>query len=92
MQTERILNNEYAMDVGLRGVRENDEWLLDVFQDSRVCSHFHMSIQSAQSEVLKEMKRKYTRHDVESALHKIADKGPNSYVGMDVISGFPTES
>ena len=35
MLTERILNNEYAMDVGLRGVRENDEWLLDVFQDRK---------------------------------------------------------
>ena len=23
------------MDVGLRGVRENDEWLLDVFQDRK---------------------------------------------------------
>lgn len=71
---------------------EVSDRLLDVFQDSRVCSHFHMSIQSAQSEVLKEMKRKYTRQDVESALHKIADKVPNSYVGMDVITGFPTES
>tara|TARA_B110001454_G_scaffold219192_1_gene251219 strand:- start:103923 stop:105263 length:1341 start_codon:yes stop_codon:yes gene_type:complete len=71
---------------------EVSDRLLDVFQDSRVCSHFHMSIQSAQSEVLKEMKRKYTRSDVETALHKIAVKVPNAYVGMDVITGFPTES
>lgn len=66
--------------------------LLDVFQDSRVCSHFHMSIQSAQSDVLKEMKRKYTQNDVESALNKIAVRVPNAYVGMDVITGFPTET
>lgn len=71
---------------------EVSDRLLDVFQDSRVCSHFHMSIQSAQSEVLKEMKRKYTQSDVESALHRIALRVPGAYVGMDVITGFPTET
>lgn len=35
MQTERILNNEFAMDVRQRGVRENDEWMLDIFQDRK---------------------------------------------------------
>jgi threonylcarbamoyladenosine tRNA methylthiotransferase MtaB len=71
---------------------EVSDRLLELFQDSRVCSHFHMSIQSAQSEVLKEMKRKYTRADVESALNKIDARVANAYVGMDVIVGFPTET
>lgn len=70
---------------------EVSDRLLELYQDSRMCSHFHMSIQSAQSEVLKEMKRKYTRADVESSLNRIASKVKNAYVGMDVIVGFPTE-
>lgn len=71
---------------------EVSDRLLELYQDERMCSHFHMSIQSAQTDVLKEMKRKYTRHDVESSLDRIAKKVKNAYVGMDVIVGFPTES
>jgi len=71
---------------------EVSDRLLELYQDSRLCPHFHMSIQSAQTEVLRDMKRKYSRADVESALTKISLKVPNVFVGMDVIAGFPTET
>jgi threonylcarbamoyladenosine tRNA methylthiotransferase MtaB len=66
--------------------------LLDLYQNSRMCPHFHMSIQSADSEVLHAMKRKYTREDVISSLEKIQKRVPGAFVGMDVIAGFPTET
>lgn len=66
--------------------------LLDLYQDSRMCPHFHMSIQSANTDVLREMKRKYTQDDVISALQKIQARVPGAFVGMDVIAGFPTET
>jgi threonylcarbamoyladenosine tRNA methylthiotransferase MtaB len=50
-----------------------------------------MSIQSADTETLKEMKRKYTETEVESALHNIS-KIKDVFVGMDVIAGFPSET
>lgn len=71
---------------------EISDRMLELYQDPRMCSHFHMSIQSAQSDVLREMKRKYTGQDVQSMLRKINVKVKNAYVGMDVIVGFPTES
>ncbi|WP_374032955.1 radical SAM protein [Bdellovibrio bacteriovorus] len=71
---------------------EVSERLLDLYQDSRLCPHFHMSIQSANTDVLFHMKRKYTQADVQKSLRAIADRVPGSFVGMDVITGFPTET
>lgn len=71
---------------------EVSDRLLELYQDKRLCPHFHMSIQSANTDVLFHMKRKYTQNDVQKSLLAIAQKVPNSFVGMDVITGFPTET
>ncbi|MES3037497.1 MAG: tRNA (N(6)-L-threonylcarbamoyladenosine(37)-C(2))-methylthiotransferase MtaB [Bdellovibrionota bacterium] len=71
---------------------EVTERLLDLYQDPRMCRHFHMSIQSAHTGVLKDMKRNYGEAEVRTALQNIATRLPNSFVGMDVIVGFPTET
>lgn len=71
---------------------ELSDRLLELFQNSRLCPHFHMSIQSAQNKVLKEMKRQYTAEKVEWSLITIQQKVPGAFVGMDVIVGFPGET
>jgi len=71
---------------------ELSDRLLDLFSDDRLCPHFHMSIQSADSEVLQQMKRKYSEQDVRSCFERIREKLPNSFIGLDVIAGFPTET
>lgn len=71
---------------------ELTEKLLDCYQEERMCPHFHLSIQSASSPVLKGMKRKYGRKEVEQAFHIIAKRVPKAFVGMDLIAGFPSES
>ena len=70
---------------------EISDRMLSMFDNPRLCAHFHMSIQSADTETLKEMKRKYTEAEVESALHNIS-KIKDVFVGMDVIAGFPSET
>ncbi len=71
---------------------ELSEELLELFTDSRMCPHFHLSIQSAHSEVLKRMKRNYTAAAVEESFIKINKKAPNAFVGMDLIAGFAEET
>lgn len=66
--------------------------LVDLYADKRMCPHFHMSIQSAETSTLQQMKRKYTQDDVRVALEKIARRVPGAFVGMDVIVGFPSET
>jgi threonylcarbamoyladenosine tRNA methylthiotransferase MtaB len=66
--------------------------LLDLYQDDKMCPHFHMSIQSANTDVLENMKRKYTQGDVMHSLNQIHRRVKNAFIGMDVIVGFPTET
>lgn len=66
--------------------------LLKIFENPRMAPHFHMSIQSAQTDILKQMKRKYTSDDVERVLYAIRKRLPHAFVGMDVIVGFPGET
>lgn len=62
----------------------------------RFCPHFHVSLQSPHSKVLRLMKRGYGQSVVEHCLLEISKMGERSgfqpYVGMDVIVGFPGES
>ena len=71
---------------------ELTEKLMECYEDSRMCPHFHFSIQSASSPVLKAMRRKYGQKDVERAFSLIQKKIPGAFVGMDVIAGFPDET
>ncbi len=71
---------------------EVSDRLLELFKDTRLCPHFHMSIQSADTEVLAGMKRKYSSAQVQDSLQRIYKAIPHVFVGMDVIAGFPTET
>ncbi|MGZ3652478.1 MAG: MiaB/RimO family radical SAM methylthiotransferase [Bdellovibrionota bacterium] len=67
--------------------------LLDLMaRDSRLCPHFHASIQSANDRVLGAMKRGYGAAAIEDRLTAIARVLPHAYVGMDLIAGFPGET
>lgn len=71
---------------------EITERLMNLFSHERMCPHFHMSIQSGEDQVLKDMKRNYLAEEVRKSLHNIQEKIPGAFVGMDVIVGFPTET
>ncbi|NBU19961.1 tRNA (N(6)-L-threonylcarbamoyladenosine(37)-C(2))-methylthiotransferase MtaB [bacterium] len=61
----------------------------------RFCAHFHISLQSPSSKILRLMKRRYSYDEVKACLEKIAAlPAPlgGVFVGMDVITGFPGES
>jgi len=71
---------------------EIDDALFKLFQNPRLCPHFHMSLQSANSDVLARMKRKYGHQEIEDCLLRIKKEIPHAFVGMDVIAGFPGET
>jgi threonylcarbamoyladenosine tRNA methylthiotransferase MtaB len=101
---ERILRDTTIERLRLTSLEplEVSDRLLGLFQryqvpfleaaHSRLCPHFHMSIQSANTKVLRDMKRRYTAEDVETSLRTINENVPGAFVGMDVIAGFPGES
>ena len=75
----------------LEPVELNDE-LFELYSSGRMCKHFHLSVQSFHSDVLKNMKRTYKAKEVKDALIKIHKHYSAAFVGMDVIAGFAGES
>ncbi|MEW6653087.1 MAG: tRNA (N(6)-L-threonylcarbamoyladenosine(37)-C(2))-methylthiotransferase MtaB [Bacteroidota bacterium] len=70
----------------------NDDILELTANDSRLCNHFHIPLQSGSSKVLKLMQRRYNSNDYKSLIHKAVERIPNLAVGVDVIVGFPGET
>ncbi|MEK6579520.1 MAG: tRNA (N(6)-L-threonylcarbamoyladenosine(37)-C(2))-methylthiotransferase MtaB [Bdellovibrionota bacterium] len=68
--------------------------ILDLMEsEPRFCPHFHVSLQSPLSKILKLMKRNYGEGEVRECLQKLVQvRGGTTYVGMDLITGFPGES
>ena len=69
----------------------NEELYSLMEENSRLCPHFHVSMQSMSSQVLHFMKRAYDGDRAEECLWEIQEKFPHAFVGMDMIAGFPTE-
>lgn len=61
-------------------------------ENEKICRHFHISLQSGSSSVLKRMNRKYTADEYMSTLAAIRKKMPDAAVTTDVICGFPEET
>ncbi len=66
--------------------------LISLWQDSRLCPHFHISLQSGSDAVLSRMKRGYSVSGYSAALAAIRKVLPGAAVTTDVIVGFPGES
>ena len=72
---------------------EVDEDLFEAFvEDSRLCPHLHLSLQSGDDLILKRMKRRHSRQDAISLCHALRQARPDIVFGADFIVGFPTET
>ena len=69
-----------------------DEILELTANDARMCSHFHIPLQSGSSRILKLMQRRYTTDDYKNLIAKAHNKIAGLGVGVDVIVGFPGET
>ncbi|MBS4960152.1 MAG: tRNA (N(6)-L-threonylcarbamoyladenosine(37)-C(2))-methylthiotransferase MtaB [Clostridiales bacterium] len=58
----------------------------------KVCSHFHLSLQSGCDKTLKEMNRKYTTERYRQAVQMLRDFRKDVAVTTDIIVGFPGET
>ena len=66
--------------------------LLDLWQDSRLCPHFHMPLQSGSDAVLRRMRRRYTAEEYRGTASRIYEIIPHASITADVIVGFPGET
>ena len=63
-----------------------------LWKNTRLCPHFHLSLQSGSDAVLKRMKRHYLTADYNRAVAVIRESIPGAAITTDVIVGFPGES
>ncbi len=70
----------------------DDEFIEFAASEKKICRHFHISLQSGSSSVLKRMNRKYTAEEYLDTLERIRKKMPDSGITTDIICGFPEES
>ncbi len=73
-------------------ITEIDEDLLDLLQDTRICRHLHIPLQSGDDRILKAMNRNYTGEFFSAKLLDIHKLMPSASIGTDVIVGFPGET
>lgn len=69
-----------------------DEFIDRISKLDKVCDHFHISLQSGSSAVLKNMNRKYTAEQYLDMLERIRKKLPDAGITTDIIEGFPMET
>jgi threonylcarbamoyladenosine tRNA methylthiotransferase MtaB len=72
--------------------RRLDDGLLTVITGhSKVCPHFHLSLQHSSDRVLKLMGRGSTADSYQRILDRLRERSPEAALGADVIVGFPGE-
>lgn len=57
----------------------------------KLCRHLHIPIQSGDDEILKKMRRKYSRKYYINLIKKIKNKVPGASITTDCLIGFPGE-
>ncbi len=91
---ERILAGTDIARIRLSSLQpqEVSTELIGLWRDSRLCPHFHLSLQSGSDGVLSRMKRGYSVRRFQEAISFIREQVPNVAITTDVIVGFPGES
>ena len=61
-------------------------------EHENVCSHIHLSLQSASPIILKRMKRRYSPEEAYQAIENLRRVRSDLVLSADIMAGFPTES
>ena len=91
---EMLLNKTTIPRIRVSSVQpqEMGEDLLALWQDSRLCPHFHIPLQSGSDTVLRRMRRRYTTELFARTVERVRSSAPGASITTDVMVGFPGES
>lgn len=78
------------------GSIEPDKLNIDIIKklskQSKLCPHFHLSLQSGCDEILKVMNRHYSSEEYAHVVHNLRQYFPNCSITTDIMVGFPGET
>ena len=69
-----------------------DDLIEAINSSSRICPHLHLPLQSGSDEILKSMKRHYTKQEYVHLIEDLHKKIKGLTVSTDLILGFPGET
>ncbi|MBE6677203.1 MAG: tRNA (N(6)-L-threonylcarbamoyladenosine(37)-C(2))-methylthiotransferase MtaB [Ruminococcaceae bacterium] len=69
-----------------------DAFIKTVSETPKLMPHFHLSIQSGSTDVLKRMKRPYTAETAKERISALKKARPNIMLSADIICAFPGET
>jgi len=70
----------------------DDEFIEEFARNPKICKSMHMPLQSGSSDILKAMKRGYTKEWFLNRAAKLREMVPNVSISTDIIVAFPGES
>jgi tRNA-2-methylthio-N6-dimethylallyladenosine synthase len=70
----------------------DDEFINEFATNEKICKSIHMPLQSGSTEILKNMKRGYTKEWFLNRAKMLRELVPNVSISTDIIVGFPGES
>jgi tRNA-2-methylthio-N6-dimethylallyladenosine synthase len=70
----------------------DDAFLEEFATNPKICKQIHVPLQSGSTEILKAMKRGYTKEWFLDRCERIRTLAPNTTISTDIIVGFPGES
>lgn len=70
----------------------DDDFIEEFASNPKICKSIHIPLQSGSTEILKAMKRGYTKDWFLNRCEKIKSKVPNVRISTDIIVAFPGES
>lgn len=95
----KLIQEIHAID-GLKRIRLSsveptllkDAFVKALSKLSKVCPHFHISLQSGSNDTLKRMNRKYTTETYRQIVENLRTYLPKASITTDIIVGFPGET
>jgi len=91
---QRILASTFIDRLRLSSLQPSEisSEFLALWQDERLCRHFHLALQSGSETVLQGMRRSYSLDQYQRTVNLIKEMIPDAAITTDIMVGFPGES
>lgn len=91
----QILSEESGLDrirISSIEMHQVTQPILDLAKDGHVVPHFHIPLQAGDSQVLRDMNRRYVQDDYLRLCERVYEQLPDATITTDIMVGFPTET
>ncbi len=91
---QRILTSTGVKRLRLSSLQPSEisSEFLALWQDEKLCRHFHLALQSGNETMLQRMQRSYSLYQYQKTLNLIKEMIPEVAITTDIMVGFPGES